>query len=192
MNPQKLLLIGASTGGPGRIHMILEALPSDFQHTIIIGQHMGAAFIPSFIKQLQSHCVFPIQMVSTEQKLDPKTVYVCQYTSRIVERNGAFWIQPDQLSYFNFNPEIDTLFFSAAHYAAKVDILGIILTGIGDDGAEGSRELHRAGGKCFFENEESAIVYGMPRRAKELVPEAPSGNLDDILSAIREFGKTYA
>lgn len=192
MNLSKLLLIGASTGGPGRIHSILEALPSDFRHTIVIDQHMGAAFIPSFIKQLQAHCIFPIQMVSTDQRLLPKTIYVCQYTSRIIEQNGEYWIKPDQSSLFNFNPEINTLFFSAAPLAAKVGIMGIILTGIGDDGAEGSRELYQAGGACFFENEESAIVYGMPRRAKELVPEAPIGNLDDIVSAIKEFGSTYA
>lgn len=66
--------------------------------------------------------------------------------------------------------------------------MGIILTGIGDDGAKGSLDLYNAGGKCYFENEESATVFGMPRRAKELVPDALTGNMEDLITAIKQFG----
>lgn len=183
-----MILIGASTGGPGRIHSILGALDCRFEGAIIIAQHMAAPFIPSFIHQLQSNSPLTIHEINNGVKVENGNAYVCAVTSRLVTRYQEIWIEPAPEGNYPYNPEIDTLFHSASSLGTEIRRLGVILTGIGEDGAKGALSLYRSGGKCYFENEESATVYGMPRKAKELVQEAPTGSMETIIEAIKHFG----
>lgn len=183
-----LIFIGASTGGPGRIHTILSALSHDFGGTIIIAQHMAKEFIPSFIKQLRGLTSMNIEEISSGVAVVPSTIYVCEVTSHLVTKEGQLWLEPVlEVEHF-YNPEINTLFHSGAHIDQSIKRIGIILTGIGDDGALGALELSNSGAQCYFESEESATVFGMPRCAKELVTSGCVGSMEDIVKIIQHFG----
>lgn len=121
-------------------------------------------------------------------KLSPSTIYVCSGECRLSVREGEIHLTSHENNENLYNPDIDTLFLSAAALPEAIKCMGVILTGIGDDGAMGAEALHRAGGYCLFESEESAIVYGMPRSAAERVPEAFVGALEAIIEKINVFG----
>lgn len=189
MNISSLILIGASTGGPGRIYSILSALDTNFQGTIIVAQHMSSSFIPSFINQLRSITTLPISAVEHPIKMEKGEIYICSLTSQLFSKNQEIWLEPmEKEGDYPYNPQIDLLFSSASRLSSTLKRLGIILTGIGDDGAVGSLDLYNSGGDCLFESEESAIVYGMPRRAKELVHHGAVGSIDEIIERIKEYG----
>lgn len=186
---KKLILIGASTGGPGRLHTILENLPHDFCSAIIIAQHMVPFFIPSFVKQLSVSTEVKVQAVYDRIEILPSTVYVCSGECKLIEKDGYLRIVQTEPPEFLYSPNVNTLFLSAVELSPTILKMGIILTGIGDDGAKGSKALFDAGGLCMFESEVSAAVYGMPRCAIELVPQARVGSMPQIIEAIREFGE---
>lgn len=184
----RLILIGASTGGPGRIHTLLSSLDPAFDGAIVIAQHMAAPFITSFTAQLQAICPLNIVEINSAERLDNKTIYICHTTSHFFARYGEIWLEPSGGDDYPFNPEINTLFLSASTLESSIQKMGIILTGIGEDGAKGSQALYEAGGICYFENESSSAVYGMPRKAKELVPQGRMGSIESISAAINAFG----
>jgi two-component system chemotaxis response regulator CheB len=186
---ENILLIGASTGGPGRLHAILEQLPSDFSSAVVIAQHMGLPFIHSFVKQLSSISSLELREVGNEMELKPSCVYVCSGECRLIEQHGEVRFIHNEISSLEYTPDINTLFLSAAELSRSIQKMGVILSGIGDDGAIGARALFDSGAACMFESEESATVYGMPRCAKELVPEAQTGTMMQIIAAIRNFGE---
>lgn len=188
MNISSLILIGASTGGPGRIYSILTALEEGFEGAIVIAQHMNASFIPSFIHQLHTIVSLPIASVTQPLKLEKGKIYICSVTSHLFLKEGEIWLEPSEEGDYPYNPQIDALFTSASQLPATLKRLGVILTGIGDDGALGSLALYESGGRCLFESEESAIVFGMPRRAKELVCNGDVGSIEEIVKCIKEFG----
>ncbi|MCX6073842.1 MAG: CheB methylesterase domain-containing protein [Campylobacterales bacterium] len=187
--PHKIILIGASTGGPGRLHTILENLPHNFDATIIIAQHMISHFIPSFVKQLSSITPLEVKGVFDGMEILPSSVYICSGECQLIEKRGGIQFVHNDPSSLLYSPDVNTLFLSVAKLSGSIQKMGIILTGIGDDGALGSKALFEAGGRCMFESEESAAVYGMPRCAIELVPQADVGSMPQIIQAIRRFGE---
>lgn len=191
MTISSLILIGASTGGPGRIYSILSSLDSRFRGTIVIAQHMSASFIPSFIHQLQSVVILPIEGVTQPRILQKGKIYICSVTTRVHEQSGELWLHPMGEEGYSYNPQIDILFASAAELSPRLKRMGVILTGIGDDGALGSLALYESGGDCLFESEASAIVYGMPRRAKELVCNGNVASIGEIIEQIKTYGGSY-
>ena len=186
---KNILLIGASTGGPGRLHTILEQLPADFFSAVVIAQHMGLPFIHSFVKQLSSVSSLELKEVVDGMELEHSCVYVCSGECRLIEHEKKIYFIHNQISSLEYTPDINTLFLSAAELSKSVQKMGVILSGIGDDGAIGARALFDSGAVCMFESEESATVYGMPRSAKELVPEAKIGTMSQIIAAICKFGE---
>lgn len=186
--PESLILIGASTGGPGHINKILQGLPENFLSSIIIAQHMSPLFIPSFIKQLATLTSYHVVEAKDGMSVRSSCVYVCSGECRLSEREGTLYIESSDSSQSLYSPNIDSLFLSAAQLPKRLRRMGVILTGIGDDGAKGTKKLYQAGGYCLFESEESSIVYGMPRSAAEQVPEAEVGSLEQIIEKIIRFG----
>lgn len=184
----KIILIGSSTGGPGHIDRILKGITKEFAGTIIIAQHMSPHFIESFARQIGTVSPLDVHVVRDGMVLEPSCVYVCSGECRIVEENHHVLFRRQEPMDTIYTPDIDTLFLSAAQLPSRLKRFGVILTGIGEDGAKGSLELFNSGGECMFESEESAIVYGMPRRALELVPYARIGTIDEIVDAIGRFG----
>jgi two-component system chemotaxis response regulator CheB len=184
---KKLVLIGASTGGPGHLRTILAQLPPELKTPIVIAQHMNAIFIPSFVQQFRTELKTEVFNLNQPLHVNKGGIYIC-------EKDCAF--EPDlplRIGFKNlrestlYNPSIDNLFLSAVPLCKKVDVMAILLTGIGQDGALGLKALFEAGAKCYGENEESAVVYGMPKQAKEINPELKMLSLLEIKSVLQRF-----
>lgn len=189
LEPKKLIFIGASTGGPSQLTKIVNSLKPSFNATIIIAQHMGDEFIPSFISRLNHESILPVSLAVHSSTLENRHVYICSKLTKVLSTNHQLHFQVDDNEYENYNPNINYLFSSSLNLSSALDIMGIILTGIGDDGANGLVDISRKGGLCLAENEESSVVYGMPARAKDLVKDVKMLVLDEIIKAIKAFGE---
>lgn len=174
---KKLVLLGASTGGPGLIEKVFRNLHS-INGNLIIAQHMDKLSLESFATRLDR--ISSIEVIcAKEQKTEIRTnsAYVLHDTSRLIEREGRLFIEKEAQKGF-YHPTIDELFASAAHLRRKWDISAYILSGIGDDGVKGLLELRSINPrvKIVAQDEATSKVYGMPRCAKEV------GVCDKILS----------
>ena len=183
-----IILIGSSTGGPGHIDKIVKGLSHGFKGALIIAQHMSPHFIESFTRQIGAISPMSVFGAHDGMRVEPSSIYVCSGECRLLQKGETIVFAQNDTRDTIYTPDIDTLFFSASTLSPVVKRMGVILTGIGDDGAKGSLALFNAGGRCMFESEESAIVFGMPRRAKEVVPQAEVGNIAQIVDAINRFG----
>ncbi|MDL0089686.1 CheB methylesterase domain-containing protein [Campylobacter gastrosuis] len=181
---QKLVLIGASTGGPGHIKKLLKDVKLNGA-TIVIAQHMNKMFIESFANQVAKECGIEIELLTARAVLKDK-VYVCEQNFTIGETLPLL-AKPNVDDKTTYTPNVDMLFLSGVSIAKSLNTMAILLTGIGDDGASGLDKLHKAGAKCIAESEETAIVYGMPKRAKELNPAIKSLNLMGIKKELEDF-----
>lgn len=165
----KILLIGASTGGPGLIEQICNALPSTFEYAVCIVQHMPEQFTASFATRLDKNSTLPVVESSDQMELYPGNIYLARggvhmhfskkVTGRVVIREEK--IKGERF----FQPSVDEMFLSALKIFRGDQITGVLLTGIGDDGAEGMVKIKQEGGFTIGESEETATVYGMPKEA---------------------------
>jgi two-component system chemotaxis response regulator CheB len=165
----KVLLIGASTGGPGLIEQICTALPSSFGYAVCIVQHMPEQFTAAFATRLDKNSTLPVIETKDHMELYPGNIYLARggvhmhfgkkVTGRIVIRE-----ETKKGSRF-FQPSVDEMFMSALKVFSGDQIVGVLLTGIGDDGASGMVAIKQAGGFTIGESEETATVYGMPKEA---------------------------
>lgn len=184
---EKLVLIGASTGGPGHLKKILSDLPAWIDVPIIIAQHMGVMFIPSFVEQFQNELKAPTFSLKEQKTLDKGGVYICE-KNFIIKSNNPLRAKPKESSEKTlYNPNIDILFNSATKLCKEVEIMSILLTGIGHDGADGLKNLAKNGAHTIGESEKSAIVYGMPKKAKELNPDLKMLELAQIKIELEKF-----
>lgn len=187
--PEKVILIGSSTGGPGHIRRIIESLPDNYMAAIIIAQHIDNPFIPSFVRQLQKISRLKVVEVSDKLPLNAGTIYICAHYSTISGKpeNPVFRLSEHKSG--RYNPDIDALFISALPLLNHFNLTVMILTGIGDDGAEGCKRLAAAGARCIAESESSAIVYGMPFQAKLRTQNIEEQSLDEIIDTVNLFGQ---
>ena len=183
----KIVLIGASTGGPGQIEKIIRALELLSDTTVIIAQHMAIDFIPSFVKRLQENSANPILMAIQNSAIKAGTVYFCHGMTTIKREGYELSFKVESSKEHKYNPDINTVFGSFVQFASAIDILAVILTGIGDDGVEGCKQLAMAGSRTITQNEESAIVDGMPSRARKEVPNIEISNIETIREKIKGF-----
>lgn len=185
---RKLILIGASTGGPGHLKKILGSLDSSFQTPIIIAQHMNQTFIESFVKQFDNELPLNVSMVDNSHIIESNNIYICSKHCEFVEKNYEVELNcVDNVDSY-YNPSVDHIFGSAVPLTQKYDILAVLLTGIGHDGAQALSDLYDVGATCIAESESSAIVYGMPKRAVEINPSVKSLDLVSIIEEIKRFG----
>ena len=161
-----MILIGASTGGPGLIEKIIRSLPLEFRFPVIIAQHMDSIALNSFAKRLGRLKGHTVRLVDQCMKIEEGNVYILADTCCFVESNNSIVIEPSSDKGF-FHPTIDTLFNSAASLK-HVEIIAILLSGIGSDGAEGMKKLKYSGYLTIAQDEKTSVVYGMPKRAKEI------------------------
>jgi two-component system chemotaxis response regulator CheB len=185
--PNKLVLIGASTGGPGQIEKIIDALPQLFHTSIIIAQHMAVGFVESFAKRLHEHSQSSLSLAENNSSLQSGNIYVCTARTRLEKNSSGFFFAQEPLLEHSFNPDINLLFASVAPFTHNFELLSVILTGIGSDGVDGCKALGERGCKCLTQTEESAIVDGMPSRARAEVPNIKVQNMDEIIQTIKEF-----
>lgn len=115
-------------------------------------------------------------------------IYICDQKTRLIHSGKELLFKVAQKEEYGYNPDIDHLFLSLYELAGGLDVLALLLTGIGEDGVRGIGELSRLGVRCIAESSESAVVYGMPMRAKESgISEVRS--LEEIVRIVSEFGK---
>jgi two-component system chemotaxis response regulator CheB len=185
--PDKIVLIGASTGGPNQIEKIVRSLPKLNNTSCIIAQHMVDGFIPSFAQRLQDKHINPIEVVTADEVLQSGHIYLCTGFTSVTKNSYALNFNAKPSPPDSFNPDINMLFHSFLSMTKDIDILCVILTGIGDDGVSASKELSLAGARCVTESEQSAIVDGMPSRARLLVPDIEVYDIEKIANIICEF-----
>lgn len=186
LEPKKIVLIGASTGGPGQITKIIAALPALQTTSIIIAQHMADGFIESFAHTLATHSINSIEVAQDKKALKNKTIYLCQ-KSLIVKKIDRELYFFSQVARKSFNPDINLIFDSFTPLTKELEILTVILTGIGNDGVEACKSLSLHGSQCITETSQSAIIDGMPGRAREMVKEIRAYDIDEIIKIICEF-----
>jgi two-component system chemotaxis response regulator CheB len=161
-----LLAIGTSTGGPVALQKILMQLDKNFPLPIIIIQHMPAAFTAAFASRLNSLCDISIKEAADGDVLKAGCAYIAPGGRQMIisgsDKSAKIKILDDNSPKITFKPSVDISFGSAAKtYAGKV--LGVILTGMGSDGKDGSRLLKAKGATIWSQDEESCVVYGMPQ-----------------------------
>ena len=186
---EKLILIGASTGGPGHLKKIFFSLNPSFSTPVIIAQHMNSVFITSFVKQFDDELPFKFCLANSIHNIERSTMYICATHCELDKMEKNLKLKSVRNVGSNYNPSVDYLFMSAAKLCKVYDVLAILLTGIGHDGAQGLSDLQNAGATCIAESEESAIVYGMPKKAVELNSDIKVMNLNQITSYIKRFGE---
>ncbi|HEY1149796.1 MAG TPA: chemotaxis response regulator protein-glutamate methylesterase [Pseudoduganella sp.] len=166
MSSEKLIIVGASTGGTEAIREFLMQMPSDCPG-ILIAQHMPEGFTRSFAKRLDSLCRISVREAEGNERVLPGHAYIAPGHSHLtLTRSGAnYMTRLDQGEPVNrHRPSVDVLFRSAAQSAGK-NAVGVILTGMGKDGAAGMLEMRNAGAYNFAQDEASCVVFGMPREA---------------------------
>jgi len=166
VSSEKLIIIGASTGGTEAIKTFLMQMPSDCPG-ILIAQHMPEGFTKSFAKRLDSLCQVSVKEAEGGERILPGHVYIAPGHSHLqLTRSGAnYMTQLDTGEPVNrHKPSVDVLYRSAALHAGK-NAVGVILTGMGRDGAAGMLEMRQAGAFNFAQDEASCVVFGMPREA---------------------------
>jgi two-component system chemotaxis response regulator CheB len=184
---KKIVLIGSSTGGPGHIIKIIQKLPKLEATALVIGQHMVNGFLESFAKSLQQNGTNSVSIVQEDQALRNAEIYVCEGETKVQKKENELFFSYQPAKAHSYNPNINTLFDSFSHKADEYEIMAVILTGIGDDGVEACIHLSENRVRCLTETSESAIVDGMPSRARLLVVNVEVHDISDIVNMISEF-----
>jgi two-component system chemotaxis response regulator CheB len=187
LEPNKIVLIGASTGGPGQIHKIVKALPLLKNTSIIIAQHMSRGFLESFSQRLQQLTLNRIALTEDNLTLEHATLYVCQGNVVLEKKDKRMMFAQKQCIKEGFNPDINLIFNSLVPVCSTIEILNVILTGIGKDGIKASLKLSQKGVRCLTETSSSAIIDGMPARAREKVTNIEAYDIEEIIHHIKEF-----
>jgi len=162
---QRVILLGASTGGPSQIKELLKEI-KNLSSTIIINQHMKEEVLPFFIKDIHSSCNF--EVLATPLKFSMKTpcVIICSHSSTI-EKEGEDYIIKTETEKQYYTPDINQFFNSFSNYSHLFNTEVLIMTGIGNDGIEGASLLKKLGAKVYAQDEKSSPVYGMPKAVLE-------------------------
>jgi len=185
--PKKIVLIGASTGGPGQIEKIINSLPKLKDTTIVIAQHMLDGFLDSFAKRLENNTNNIVNVVKNNQTLQSLNIYICEGNTILNKSQTGLVFSKISASHSSYNPNINLLFNSFVQGSKDSSILCVILTGIGDDGIDACKNLSLNGARCITENEKSAIVDGMPNQARIHVPGIEVHDISEIVKVISEF-----
>jgi two-component system chemotaxis response regulator CheB len=165
---ERLIAVGASTGGVEALQELLTAFPSDAP-AILVTQHMPALFTATFAKRLDQCCAVSVSQAEDGERVLPGHVYIAPGGFHLeLARNGANYVcrVHEQPLVSGHRPSVDVLFRSVAK-AAGGSSVGIILTGMGKDGAAGLLEMRQAGASTIGQDEASCVVYGMPKAAHD-------------------------
>jgi two-component system chemotaxis response regulator CheB len=168
-NVTKVLLIGASTGGPGLIEQICVALPAGFPYAVCVVQHMPEQFTAAFATRLDKASRLPVIECKDHMELSNGTIFLARggvHMHFAKKVTGKVVIREERnKNHRFFQPSIDEMMESALKVFSGDQITAVLLTGIGDDGADGMVKIKKAGGFTIGESEDTATVYGMPKEA---------------------------
>jgi len=163
----QLVAIGLSTGGPPALQVVLNGLPSSFPLPIVIVQHISQGFVFGLASWLSKTTPFRCKVGEQGEVIQPGTVYLAPDNTHLtVKSNGELWLDPsDPVS--GHRPSASVLFDSVARNFG-VKAVGLLLTGMGEDGASGLKAMHQAGAYTIAQDEASSVIFSMPKAAIEL------------------------
>ena len=168
-SPTKIVAIGVSTGGPQALEYVLTQLPADFPGAIAIVQHMPDGFTDMFARRLDEVCPMRVKEAQSGDLLQAGRVLICPGSRHMKVKRlplGDIAVLSDEPRVNGHRPSADVLLRSVAD-EFKANAVGVLMTGMGDDGAEGLGAIKKEGGMTVAQNEESCVVYGMPKAAIE-------------------------
>lgn len=186
MAKRDVVVIGVSTGGPPAVQKVLSSLPANFPASIVIAQHMPAAFTGPFAKRLDGLCQISVKEAEPGDRLKPGCAFIApggkhlllkQLVSRVDLEISA---EPASALY---KPSANVLIGSAADAVGR-RALGVILTGMGNDGMEGIRALKQKGGRALAQSDATCVVYGMPKAIVDAGLSDEIVDIDDMAQAI--------
>ena len=168
---------------------ILAGLPADFALAVIVVQHMAEGFMPGLIEWLQQRCPLRVKVAEDGDAIEPGRVLFAPDSAHLVARGGRRVELSGAEAVNGHRPSVDVTFESIASvYGSRA--AGIVLTGMGSDGAAGLLAMRRAGAVTMVQNEESCVVFGMPRAAIEIGAAEralpPAGLIEDLITLHRE------
>jgi two-component system response regulator WspF len=184
-----LIAIGASTGGPAAIVKILSMLPVNLGASIVIVQHMDNQFTKGLVKWIDEQTKIKVAIPKANQLPEANVAYIAAGNDHLIlKKNGCFDYTPDPIDY-SFRPSVDVFFESAvAHWPNT--LIGVLLTGMGKDGASGLLSFHNRNMLTIAQDKASCAVFGMPKAAIELGAVAMTLPLNRIANAImKELAK---
>lgn len=190
-----LVLIGTSTGGPAALDIVLPQLPADFPWPILVAQHLPASFTGPFAKRLNRECNLDVVEVNRPMPLKPGTIYIGKGDADVMvapRAAGAIAMPVPAKGSYLWHPSVERMVASALDHLEPSHLVGVMMTGMGNDGAEAMKRLRLTGGHTIAEAESSAIVWGMPG---ELVKNGGAETvrpLEDIAEAIIEMVNSCA
>jgi two-component system chemotaxis response regulator CheB len=166
-----VVIIGVSTGGPRTLEDILPLLPADFPWPVLVAQHMPSNFTDAFARRMDSLCRITVRECNATVPLEPGHAYIGQGGTDMVmvERLGRLAVQPrPENPAHPWHPSVDVLVDSVMKLLPARQIVGVQLTGMGNDGARAMAQLKADGGRTIAESQETAVVFGMPQELIEL------------------------
>jgi two-component system chemotaxis response regulator CheB len=172
-----LVLVGASTGGPPALEALLTALPADFPWPILVAQHMPASFTGPLARRLDRICALTVSEVLRPTVLEAGWVHIGRGDADLIvsrRQGGLTALAAPPLDY-PWHPSVDRLVRTAMEQVPASQLIGVLMTGMGDDGADAMTQLHARGGRTIAEAAESAVVWGMPGEL------AKAGGADAVL-----------
>lgn len=190
---ESIVAVGTSTGGTQALEHLLGALPR-LSPGIVIVQHMPEKFTASFARRLNDLCDIDVREASHGDRVRPGLALIAPGGRHMVLKRQAAHYHVEILDGPLINrhrPSVDVLFRSVAHCATR-NALGIIMTGMGDDGARGLKTMHEAGARTLAQDEASCVVYGMPKEAVKLGAVDASGPIDWLAQEILAYASRKA
>ncbi|MDB5377859.1 MAG: response regulator receiver modulated CheB methylesterase, partial [Rubritepida sp.] len=163
--PPGVVIIGTSTGGPPALEVVLTELPADFPWPVLVAQHMPAAFTSSLANRLDGLCALRVTEVVRPTPIAAGTVYIARGDADMtvsLRTAGPVVLPMPAGAEYRWHPSVDRLVASALTRLAPERLIGVLMTGMGHDGAATMAALRAAGGRTIAESAETAVVWGMP------------------------------
>lgn len=182
---RSIVAVGSSTGGPSALLNLLGRLPGDFEVPVVIAQHIADGFVPGLVSWLDSGCKLRVVEASHGDSVEPGAAYLAP-TGRNLEMDGYTMRFCEPQSGQLYIPSADTLFASVAASFGR-SAVGVILTGMGADGAEGLRRMHDRGAATIAQDENTSTVFGMPKAAIDVGAADTVLPIHDIAAEVRRL-----
>ncbi len=183
-NTPEIVGIGASTGGPSVVMQILKSIPSDYKPGILVVQHMASGFIKGFSDWLGAACKVKVSLAKDGEKIEGGQVLVAPDGCHTIVRSKKTIGLVSGEKVHGVKPSVDVLFNSLAEVYGN-SAVGVLLTGMGADGAEGLKHMKERGGATIAQSEDSCAVFGMPKAAIEKGAASKVLSVEEIVRALK-------
>lgn len=183
-NTPEIIGIGASTGGPSVVMQILKSIPSDYNPGVLVVQHMASGFIKGFSDWLGAACKVKVKLAKDGEKIESGQVLVAPDGFHTIVRSKKTIGLVSGEKVYGVKPSVDILFNSIAEVYGN-SAVGVLLTGMGADGAEGLKHIKDSGGITIAQSEDSCAVFGMPKAAIEKGAASKVLSVEDIIRTLK-------